>query len=670
MSFLNLWAFWITAAVVPALLILYFLKLRRREEAVSSTLLWKRAVQDLQVNAPFQKLRKNLLLFLQLLLLAAGIFALARPIVESEAAEESSLIILIDRSASMNTMEEGQTRLELAKEQAVRLVKTLNRTGSRWFTFGGAKADTRVMVITFADRAGVVSPFTTNTSDLVDLIRNITPTDARTNMREALELAEAYTMPTRKGVDNAPISPEQGSRIILFSDGRIGDLEDLVLRGGVMELRLIGKQRANVAITALRTQRNYETPEMINTFLQVRNYGPEEVTTDVSLYLDGRMVAARSITLAAVPDRAGSDPSTQPTGPTPVEGSVVSLSFPGQLDTGGVLEARLAIDDALPTDNSAQIVVPPPVKLRVLLVSKQAFFLMSALRGLPLETVDLLDPDEYENAAPDKLERDGRSLYDVVILDKHNTERLPAGAYLFFESVPLIEEISVGEPLGYHAMMWWDEAHPVLRYVGLEPVVASRGLTLQAPEEAEMLVEGPAGPVLLRYARDGRHYMILSFSVENSTWFNRPSFPIFMYNVVRYLGRGGAVAESGPIRPGDSLRIPLPAGESKTTLTRPDDTTVELTADAGGIAHYGGTHQVGTYVVSPGIEGRDRFAVNLEDESESDIAPRSFAQIGGETVEVGRTIETATPEIWRWFIAAALLIALIEWYVYNRRVMI
>ena len=158
MSFLNLWAFWIAAAVVPALLILYFLKLRRRQEPVSSTLLWKRAVQDLQVNAPFQKLRKNLLLFLQLLLLAAGIFALARPIVESEAADESSLILLIDRSASMNTMEEGQTRLELAKEQAVRLVKTLNRTGSRWFTFGGAKADTRVMVITFADRAGVVSP--------------------------------------------------------------------------------------------------------------------------------------------------------------------------------------------------------------------------------------------------------------------------------------------------------------------------------------------------------------------------------------------------------------------------------------------------------------------------------------------------------------------------------
>src|SRR5512132_2897525 len=100
------------SVAIPALLLLYFLKLRRKEMLVSSTFLWRKAIQDLQVNAPFQKLRRNLLLLLQMLLLILLVLALARPVANYYRGAGATSVIVIDRSASMSAhdMKGGLTR--------------------------------------------------------------------------------------------------------------------------------------------------------------------------------------------------------------------------------------------------------------------------------------------------------------------------------------------------------------------------------------------------------------------------------------------------------------------------------------------------------------------------------------------------------------------------------
>ena len=94
---------WLAVGLVPpAIFALYFLKLKRQPLEVPSTYLWKRSIEDLHVNSLWQRLRQNLLLFLQLLLVALAMFALLRPGWEGTKLDGDRFVFLIDNSASMS----------------------------------------------------------------------------------------------------------------------------------------------------------------------------------------------------------------------------------------------------------------------------------------------------------------------------------------------------------------------------------------------------------------------------------------------------------------------------------------------------------------------------------------------------------------------------------------
>ncbi|MGC3966131.1 MAG: BatA domain-containing protein [Pirellulales bacterium] len=69
----------IPAIAAAAILSFYFLKVRRKPVLVPSTYLWRRTIQDNRVNALWQRLRRSILLLLQLLAVLAAAVALLRP---------------------------------------------------------------------------------------------------------------------------------------------------------------------------------------------------------------------------------------------------------------------------------------------------------------------------------------------------------------------------------------------------------------------------------------------------------------------------------------------------------------------------------------------------------------------------------------------------------------
>ncbi|MEC9374548.1 MAG: VWA domain-containing protein, partial [Planctomycetota bacterium] len=210
MTFLAPIAGLIAAAITaPLLLLLYFLKLRRRPVRVSSTLLWSRAVRDLQVNAPFRWIRPTLLLFLQLLALACLLIAFARPAITGAAPPGGRLILLIDASASMSAPagaeSPDQSRLDEAKAQAIDFIDRLARTG--------ALGPSEAMVIAFDAGARAVTNFVTDRAALRRAIQSIEPTDQPGDLDAALKLVEAQI--ARAGEDDQPARPQ----VILISDG-------------------------------------------------------------------------------------------------------------------------------------------------------------------------------------------------------------------------------------------------------------------------------------------------------------------------------------------------------------------------------------------------------------------------------------------------------------------
>src|SRR3954452_24972849 len=109
-----LWLLWL----VPVIVFFYLLKLKRREMVISSVLLWNHLIKDVQANAPFQKLKKNLLLLLQLLAALLATAALARPAFYAQSLGGGSVVVVLDGSASMQSRDAPGSRFDEAKTVA------------------------------------------------------------------------------------------------------------------------------------------------------------------------------------------------------------------------------------------------------------------------------------------------------------------------------------------------------------------------------------------------------------------------------------------------------------------------------------------------------------------------------------------------------------------------
>ncbi|MFN0131762.1 MAG: vWA domain-containing protein [Phycisphaerales bacterium] len=683
---------------VPALVILYFLKLRRRDVEISTTLLWKKSIEDLQANAPFQRLRRNILLLLQLLALVAALTALAQPQIRSAMATGEKHLILIDRSASMNATDGAAgrsadriSRLEAAKAEAIKLVDSMREPGI--FDQVGGGAGDQAMLITFDTTAKALQAFTADKALLRAAIKAIEPSDAPSLIEEAFRLALAQA-PRDVVIETRPDGtesryerpPKPVGTIHVYSDGRLPDLSK-VDAGREEDVRFhsIGTAEAtNIAVTSLRAGRAFENPSQLSVFIGLQTTERVVRTVDVELRLNGEPAAIRPVELpAATVEESGEGKGKLVPG---VSGTVFTLDRP----EGAIVGVRVSVpsSDELDSDNAAFLVVPPAKRLSVAVVTRGNLFLAAALENLPLAKLDTMSPEQYEQSRVTAKPTD----YDVVVLDgylptmpKESTVPLPTGRFLILGAVPGTEAGLIDKGKGEPAVFVdWSKTHPALRGLSLDAVNigASRPIEVPTTSAATVLATADNGPAIVELTTAEARAIVVPFDVADTNWPFDVSFVVFLAQAVEHLGDDGA-GLGQIVQPGGVYADRLPKGAKDVTVRLPDATTAQAGEPSpDGTVVFGPLQRAGIYQMSwrgePGptdAKTGDRavrpFAANLLDAAESDIGAATKLELARQqvTAEANESAKTVR-SLWPWLILAALGVLLLEWFIYNRKVQV
>lgn len=616
MSFLTPLFLLLGLLAIPIIL-LYMLRLRRQEVMVSSTLLWQKLLRDREANAPWQKLRRNLLLILQLLILAALVFALARPFWPVPSIVNSSVVVLLDGSASMHATDTDQgSRFATAQEQAHQLINDLS----------GAN---QMAIILVGKTPLVIAQPTSDKNSLHTAVSNAHPENGHANWQAAFALAAGAA----QGFNNA--------QVLILSDGQLPS--NLPALPAEMIHLPIGSSGENLAISALATR---ETAVGIELFASIHNQGQLDRQALLSLTLDGVLYDSRRLTIPAQ--------------------SQANTSWELPQDTA-VVQAHLSdlSDDHLPLDNIAWAVHEGGLSNRTLLVTDGNLFLEQLFVVLP--GVEL-----FKTTPGSDLLASDADPFDLYVFDSVATlpDPLPAADMLIINPQP-----NSADPLFTVNGTFSDTVTirladtPLLQFVDWSKVNIRVAQNVVAPW-TQTLVQGAGGPLIQTGEQNGRRIAFINFDLLDSDLPLQIAFPILMANITGWLNPGSAFDTPTGLQPGTAVSITPQTSSTAVNVIKPDGTTWSADVEGQPII-FSETEQLGVYQLflrdASGDRAAGSFAINLFNPVESAITPTELSLAGQSPADPAEE-QTAVGqrEFWHWLVLLAFIILLIEWWVHFR----
>lgn len=611
MSFLTPLAFLFALLVLP-IVILYMLKMRRREVQVPSVLLWQRLLRDREANAPWQKLKRNLLLILQLLLLAALVFALVRPFLEVPAVARGSVIVLLDASASMQATDVSPSRFEVARTAVAQLIDGLGSDGD-------------MALILVGQQPAVLAANTRDAAVLRAALAGARPEAGPADWEAAFALARGATR-AGEAIQTTTVIVSDGGLPAAGLPGLPGDVRYIP----------IGADGANLAIEALALRPTDSGPQL---YARVANHGATDMSATLSMLANEALLQAETVSVAA----GGSVDVVLRE--LPAEAAVYRATLTG---AGGDRPDGFALDD------QAWAVYQPPNAGRVLVFTPGNVFLEQILTALPG-----LQPFRAAPTAPLPNEP-----FDLYVTDGLTTEIAPAEADLLIINPITSTLFEVGGVFTNTALSRVAQSDPLARFLDWRDVNVREARQIVPPAWARVLVQAEGGPLVFAGETAGRRVAVIAFRLQDSDLPLKLDFPVLMANLLEYLAPAQAFSAPDGLRPGETLLIRAGGGEG-VAISDPSGVVFTARATDAGVV-FADTRRLGVYTVTGQDRELGRFAVNLFDAGESRIGPRPALTIGASQVTGGDPNEVGQLEIWPWLALLAFIVLVIEWYVYQR----
>ncbi len=636
-------------------LLSYFLKLRRRPVRVASTLLWEQAVQDLQVNAPLRMLRASWLLLLQLLVVACVAIALARPAIDGDGPDADRVVLVLDRSASMQAVDTpgGDSRFEAARSAALDRLDRLAR-------------DARVMVVSLAGSAETVVGLTRDHAAARLALRELEPTDQPDDLPGLMRLIGAFAQ--GQGEESERALPA----VWVYTDGGAKRTSGLaatlpadrivVERFGPDLDRFAQDGAENTGIVAVSLRRDFDEPEVVRLFARLINARRSEATASVRVVQDGVSVGAREVSL----------PAASAEGP-----GEASVTFSLRDSDGALVLLEIAGEDALAADNRAGLVLAAPPRPRVTVVHPDARF--TVVEETLLDAILAAEVGEVRAISAEEAKADGAfAATDLVVFDGVRPDEAPPLPSISLGATIPGSGVSVTDgDTDPTRFAFWSRSHPVMQNLSIGEVVITELRDLRPPSgdgasaataAFTELASGRASPLIVASERDGLRRLYLAFRVSGTNWYFDASWPVFMGNAIDWLTRASAragAAGTTTARPAVIFEDEAQVGDERV-LEGPGGVQLEAIVRERGRVGFGVLDRAGLYTMQ-GAAGPVDLAVNLADAHESSLVTAEGGIVAGalgSAATTGAAGARSKVEIWRWFVLAAAALLAAEWLVY------